>query len=56
MISLLAAAAALFPKLVFLHISRVAVAATLSPKLISVHDFAAALSIFLPVFGVDIIM
>ena len=50
MISLLAATAALSPKLVFVHgfafgcrcclVSLLAAAAALSPKLVSLHDFA----------------
>ena len=40
MISLLAAAAALSPKLVSFMISLLAAAAALSPKLVSLHDFA----------------
>ena len=40
MISLLAAAAALSPKLVFLHDVAFGCRAALSPKLVSLHDFA----------------
>ena len=40
MISLLAAAAALSPKLVSLHDFAFAAAAALSVKLVSLHDFA----------------